>query len=119
MTTQPYTIATSQARLISIPVDPPRGDAIQKFDALELSMVWVTDLAGNTGVGFGYTIGKAGTAILGLLRWELLPEVEGKDSFTRGRRNPETGKRRNLSTFDTKKEAEKHEQEVQYFKRKG
>jgi hypothetical protein len=28
-----------------------------------------------------------------------------------------TGKRRNLGTFDTRKAAEKHEREVQYFKR--
>lgn len=29
----------------------------------------------------------------------------------------ETGKRRNLGTFDTRAGAEKHEREVQYFKR--
>ncbi len=28
-----------------------------------------------------------------------------------------TGKRRNLGTFDTREQAEKHEREVQYFKR--
>ncbi len=31
--------------------------------------------------------------------------------------NPKTGKRRNLGTFDTREEAEKHEREIQYFKR--
>jgi hypothetical protein len=31
--------------------------------------------------------------------------------------NPETGKRRNLGTFETREAAEKHEREVQYFKR--
>ena len=31
--------------------------------------------------------------------------------------NPETGKRRNLGTFGTRAEAEKHERAVQYFKR--
>jgi cell division septation protein DedD len=31
--------------------------------------------------------------------------------------NPETGKRRNLGTFDSREAAEKHEREVQYFKR--
>jgi hypothetical protein len=31
--------------------------------------------------------------------------------------NPKTGKRRNLGTFDTRAEAEKHERAVQYFKR--
>jgi hypothetical protein len=33
------------------------------------------------------------------------------------KKNPKTGKRRNLGTFKTRKAAEKHEQEVQYFKR--
>jgi len=31
--------------------------------------------------------------------------------------DPRTGKRRNLGTFDTREQAEKHEREVQYFKR--
>jgi hypothetical protein len=31
--------------------------------------------------------------------------------------NPSTGKRRNLGTFKTRAAAEKHEREVQYFKR--
>ena len=33
--------------------------------------------------------------------------------------NPATGKRRNLGTFKTRAAAEKHEQAVQYFKRRG
>ena len=33
--------------------------------------------------------------------------------------NPETGKRRNLGTFKTRAEAEKHERAVQFFKRRG
>jgi hypothetical protein len=31
--------------------------------------------------------------------------------------DPRTGRRRNLGTFDTKEEAEKHERAVQFFKR--
>jgi len=30
---------------------------------------------------------------------------------------PHTGRRRNLGTFKTRSQAEKHEREVQYFKR--
>jgi hypothetical protein len=30
-----------------------------------------------------------------------------------------TGKRRNLGTFPTREQAEKHERDVQYFKRAG
>ena len=33
------------------------------------------------------------------------------------KKNPKTGKRRNLGTFKSKAPAEKHEREVQYFKR--
>jgi hypothetical protein len=32
------------------------------------------------------------------------------------KRNPATGKRRNLGTFSTRAAAEKHERDVQYFK---
>jgi hypothetical protein len=33
--------------------------------------------------------------------------------------DPKTSKRKNLGTFDTREEAEKHERAVQYFKHKG
>lgn len=33
------------------------------------------------------------------------------------KKDPDTGKRRNLGTFGTKAAAQKHEREVQYFKR--
>jgi hypothetical protein len=33
--------------------------------------------------------------------------------------DPRTGKRRNLGTFGSRAAAEKHEREVQYFKRRG
>ena len=35
------------------------------------------------------------------------------------RKNPKTGKRRNLGTFRRRAAAEKHERAVQYFKRGG
>lgn len=33
------------------------------------------------------------------------------------KKNPSTGKKRNLGTFDTLEKAKQHEREVQYFKR--
>jgi hypothetical protein len=33
--------------------------------------------------------------------------------------NPKTGKRRNLGTFRSRAAAEKHERQVQFFKRRG
>jgi hypothetical protein len=35
------------------------------------------------------------------------------------KRDPKTGRRRNLGTFDTREAAEAHERAVQYFKRQG
>lgn len=35
------------------------------------------------------------------------------------RKNPQTGKRRNLGTFKSRAAAEKHERAVQFFKRGG
>ena len=42
----------------------------------------------------------------------------GKYRLYSRKKNPKTGKRRNLGTFDTREAAEKHERAVQYFKRK-
>ena len=77
---QPWAITEAHAFLVRIPVDPPKGDAIQKFSALELPMLRLRDAEGNGGIGFGYTIGQGGTTILELLRAELLPRLEGQDS---------------------------------------
>jgi hypothetical protein len=41
----------------------------------------------------------------------------GKYRLYSRKMNPKTGKRRNLGTFDTRAAAEKHERDVQYFKR--
>ena len=41
----------------------------------------------------------------------------GKYRLYSKKKNPKTGKRKNLGTFDTRAEAKKHEKEVQFFKR--
>jgi hypothetical protein len=43
--------------------------------------------------------------------------ASGKYRLYSRKKNPHTGKRRNLGTFSTKGAAQKHEREVQYFKR--
>ena len=43
----------------------------------------------------------------------------GKYRLYSQKKNPKTGKRRNLGTFETREAAEKHERAVQYFKRQG
>lgn len=42
----------------------------------------------------------------------------GKYRLYSRNKNPRTGKRRNLGTFNTRAAAEKHERAVQYFKRR-
>jgi len=41
----------------------------------------------------------------------------GKYRLYSHKKNPKTGKRRNLGTFKTKAAAKKHERAIQYFKR--
>ena len=43
----------------------------------------------------------------------------GKYRLYSRRKNPRTGKRRNLGTFASRAAAEKHEREVHFFKRRG
>ena len=43
----------------------------------------------------------------------------GKYRLYSRKKNPKTGKRRNLGTFDTREAAAKHERAVQFFKRGG
>lgn len=44
--------------------------------------------------------------------------ANGKYRLYSRRRNPRTGKRRNLGTFTSRAAAEKHEREIQFFKRR-
>jgi hypothetical protein len=43
----------------------------------------------------------------------------GKFRLYSRKKNPKTGKRRNLGTFDSRAAAEKHERAVQFYKRAG
>jgi hypothetical protein len=43
--------------------------------------------------------------------------ARGKYRLYSRKKNPRTGKRRNLGTFTSRKAAEQHERAVQYFKR--
>ena len=43
--------------------------------------------------------------------------ADGRYRLYSRKKDPKTGKRRNLGTFKTRAAAEKHEREVQYFKR--
>jgi hypothetical protein len=45
--------------------------------------------------------------------------ASGKYRLYSRKKDPKTGKRRNLGTFNTRAAAEKHERAVQFFKRAG
>jgi hypothetical protein len=45
--------------------------------------------------------------------------ASGKFRLYSRKKDPKTGKRRNLGTFNTRAAAEKHERAVQFFKRGG
>lgn len=45
--------------------------------------------------------------------------ASGKYRLYSRKKDPRTGKRRNLGTFDTRAAAERHERAVQFFKRRG
>ena len=45
--------------------------------------------------------------------------ASGKYRLDSRKKNPTTGRRKNLGTFGTRQAAEKHERAVQFFKRKG
>ena len=44
---------------------------------------------------------------------------DGRYRLYSRKKDPKTGKRRNLGTFKTRAAAEKHEREIQFFKRRG
>jgi hypothetical protein len=44
---------------------------------------------------------------------------DGRYRLYSSKKNPKTGKRRNLGTFKSRAAAEKHERAVQFFKRRG
>ena len=58
---------------------------------------------------------------ISLIRYESMIRKlkSGKYRLYSRKKDPKTGKRKNLGTFDTREAAEKHERAVQYFKRRG
>jgi len=73
-------ITSARAYLIDIPVETPRTDAVQSFLKQETIFVHIHTSDGLEGVGYSYTIGTGGTAVLALLRDYLLEMVIGMDS---------------------------------------
>ena len=73
-------IVQAEALLVNIPVETVRTDAVQAFVQQETPMVRLTTDDGGVGLGYSYTIGTGGSAILAMLKDYLLPRVIGQDS---------------------------------------
>ncbi|SDS03940.1 mandelate racemase/muconate lactonizing enzyme family protein [Microterricola viridarii] len=74
------TIAAARAWLIDLEVETLRTDAVQSFIKQETIFVEIDDADGRTGVGYSYTIGTGGRAVLSMLRDHLIPRLVGLDS---------------------------------------
>ncbi|MEK6648508.1 MAG: mandelate racemase/muconate lactonizing enzyme family protein [Actinomycetota bacterium] len=73
-------ITSAEAFLIDVPVETVRTDSVQAFLKQETIFVRITTDDGNIGLGYSYTIGTGGTAVLALLRDYLVPKLMGMDS---------------------------------------
>jgi L-alanine-DL-glutamate epimerase-like enolase superfamily enzyme len=73
-------VTKAEAFLVNLEVEQTRTDAVQAFLAQETVFVEVTADDGAVGLGYSYTIGSGGTAVLALLRDHLLPRLVGQDS---------------------------------------
>jgi L-alanine-DL-glutamate epimerase-like enolase superfamily enzyme len=73
-------ITSAEAFLIDIPVETVRTDSVQAFLKQETPFVRIKTDDGLEGVGYSYTIGTGGTAVLAMLRDYLVPKLVGMDS---------------------------------------
>ncbi|SDE12621.1 mandelate racemase/muconate lactonizing enzyme family protein [Glycomyces harbinensis] len=73
-------VTGAEAWLIELPVERPRTDAMQSFRAQETVFVEIVCESEVRGLGYTYTIGTGGPAVLSLLRETLLPVVLGLDA---------------------------------------
>lgn len=73
-------IVSASAWLCDIPVERPRTDAVQAFIKQETIFVEIETADGAQGMGYSYTIGTGGGAVLSLLRSGLLDALIGLDA---------------------------------------
>ena len=70
-------VVSASAYLVDLEVETPRHDAVQSFVKQETVFVEITTDDGHTGLGYSYTIGTGGRAVVALLRTDLLPRLHG------------------------------------------
>jgi len=74
------TIVSAEAWLSDLEVETVRTDAMQSFLKQETIFVRLRTADGIEGLGYSYTIGTGGRAVLSLLRETLLPALVGLDA---------------------------------------
>ena len=74
------TITAARAYLIDLEVETVRTDAVQSFIKQETIFAEIDTDDGLTGIGYAYTIGTGGRAVLSMLRDHLVPLLPGKDA---------------------------------------
>lgn len=74
-------VTIERVKIFQVNLEPKvvREDAIQTFVRQETLFVEITDTDGMVGLGYSYTIGTGGSAVLGLLRDTLCPQLIGRD----------------------------------------
>jgi L-alanine-DL-glutamate epimerase-like enolase superfamily enzyme len=73
-------VSKAEAFIVTLAVEQVRTDAVQAFIEQETVFVELTTDDGATGLGYSYTIGTGGSAVLALLRDHLLPRLVGQDA---------------------------------------
>jgi L-alanine-DL-glutamate epimerase-like enolase superfamily enzyme len=69
-----------EIRMVDLQPKTKRVDAIQSFVSQETPFVLITDADGATGLGYSYTIGTGGPAIVELLARSLAPALIGREA---------------------------------------
>ena len=73
-------IARVEIRMVDLKPKTKRVDAIQSFVSQETPIVVITDADGASGVGYSYTIGTGGPAVVDLLARTLAPALIGREA---------------------------------------
>ncbi|MGH1549477.1 hypothetical protein ACRAWB_10020 [Leifsonia poae] len=74
------TIVSAEAWISDLEVETVRTDAVQSFLKQETIFVRLRTAGGVEGIGYSYTIGTGGAAVLSLLRETLLDVLIGLDA---------------------------------------
>lgn len=74
------TISCIELLMVDLAPKVRRTDAIQSFNSQQTPIVRITDSDGIQGVGYSYTIGEGGPAIMSMLKETLAPQLIGQDA---------------------------------------